>query len=120
MPKALVISTDFTDYYKIQISAANFSSVSPDAFNTMMANVDTKNENQALLAQQVLKAMILGPPTTAPPIPTRTPDPFAAANNAASTQKGVTTSTTTTANPVDQTTRAIAINQLSLQAAVAS
>ena len=85
----------------------------------MMANVDTKNENQALLAQQVLQAMILGPPTTAPPIPTRTPDPFA--NNAAAIQKGVTTSTTTTtAKPVDQSTKALAMNQLSLQAAVAS
>jgi hypothetical protein len=53
-------------------AAANYSSVSPDAFNLMMQNVDTKNEQQAYLAQQLLQAMVLGPPTTAPPIPTRT------------------------------------------------
>jgi hypothetical protein len=53
-------------------SAANFSSVSADAFNLMMKNVDTTNENQAFLAQQLLQAMVLGPPTTVPPIPTRT------------------------------------------------
>ena len=52
--------------------AANFSSVSADAFNLMMKNIDTTNENQAYLAQQLLQAMVLGPPTTAPPIPTRT------------------------------------------------
>ena len=42
-------------YFSKSSSDANFSQVSPDAFNTMMANVDTKNDNQALLAQQVLQ-----------------------------------------------------------------
>ena len=84
----------------------------------MMANVDTKNENQALLAQQVLKAMILGPPTTTAAIPTRTADPFAVAG-----PNGVTTASTTTTTSksvTDQSSKTIAVNQLSLQAAVAS
>lgn len=106
------------------ISAANFSSVSADAFNTMMQNVDTKNDNQALLAQQVLKAMVLGPPTTAPPIPTRTADPFAVAAGAgggpAVVTSTTTTSTSTTTLKADQSSSVVADNQLSLQNAVAS
>ena len=97
--------------------------MSADAFNTMMQSVDTTNENQAMLAQQVLKAMILGPPTTPPPIPTRTADPYA--NQAAGVgggQGGVstTTSTTTTTPKIDLSPKSLAKNQLSLQSAVAS
>jgi hypothetical protein len=72
---------------------------------------------------QVLKAMVLGPPTTAPPIPTRTADPFAAAAAAARGGGAVATTTaatTTTTKPVELSSALIAKNQLSLQAAVAS
>ena len=96
--------------------------MSADAFNTMMQSVDTTNENQALLAQQVLKAMILGPPTTPPPIPTRTADPYAIQSAGGGGGRGgvsTTTAATTTAK-VDVSPESLAKNQLSLQAAVAS
>ena len=53
-------------------SASDFSDVSPDAFNSMMGDVNLESDKQAELAQEVLESMLLGPPTTTPAIPTRT------------------------------------------------
>ena len=43
----------------------------------MMKQVDLESNKQSELAQNVLSAMLLGPPTTTPAIPTRTDDPNA-------------------------------------------
>ena len=68
-----------------------------DSFNQMMQDVDTGNAAQAELAKQALEAIILGPPTTIPPIPTRTADP----NEVVVTEvaKDVATSASTTEAP---------------------
>ena len=60
----------------------------------MVGNVDLKSDNQAGLAQDVLEAMLLGPPTTTPAIPTRTQDPDATTSS--TTTEAVATSTSTT------------------------
>ena len=39
----------------------------------MMGDVNLESDKQAELAQEVLESMLLGPPTTTPAIPTRTP-----------------------------------------------
>ena len=52
-----------------------FGEVSAEEFNAMVGNVDKSSDNQAGLAQEVLEAMLLGPPVTTPAIPTQTPDP---------------------------------------------
>ena len=62
----------------------------------MMADVDTGNAAQAELAKQALEAIILGPPTTIPPIPTRTADPNMEVTEVA---KDIATSASTTAAP---------------------
>ena len=66
-----------------------------DSFNQMMQDVDTGNAAQAELAKQALEAIILGPPTTIPPIPTRTADPNAEVIE--TTVQDVATSASTTA-----------------------
>ena len=55
-------------------AAPNREESNIDTFNQMMQDVDTGNAAQAELAKQALEAIILGPPTTIPPIPTRTGD----------------------------------------------
>ena len=60
-----------------------------------MQDVDTGNAAQAELAKQALEAIILGPPTTIPPIPTRTADPNAEVIE--TTAQDVATSASTTA-----------------------
>ena len=62
----------------------------------MMKDVDTSNAAQAELAKQALEAILIGPPTTIPPIPTRTADPNAIVTQAA---KQVATSASTTPAP---------------------
>lgn len=80
------------------ISAPNFADVSADAFNAMVGNVDLQSDNQADLAKDVLEAMIVGPPTTVPPIPTRTQDPDKSTTILTTTEEPATSvgSTTTT------------------------
>ena len=70
-----------------RFSDAEFGDVSANAFNSMLGGVDLNSDAQAELAQEVIQAMLLGPPTTTPAIPTRTPDPDA---------KTTTTEATTT------------------------
>ena len=41
----------------------------------MLGNVDLDDPEQADAAQKVLEAMLMGPPTTIPPFPTRTAEP---------------------------------------------
>ena len=55
-------------------TAPNQEDSNIDSFNQMMQDVDTGNAAQAELAKEALEAIILGPPTTIPPIPTRTGD----------------------------------------------
>jgi len=114
--------------------------VSADAFNLMMKNIDTKNENQAYLAQQLLQAMVLGPPSTAPPVPTRTAgrkislhhnpdlkyytlliDPNGVRYNKNSIATTAATTTTTTSSGLGIASRCKkAVDQLSLQKGLAS
>jgi hypothetical protein len=57
------------------MTAPNFADVNPEAFNAMIGNVDLNSDVQANLANEVIEAMMLGPPTTTAAIPTRTIDP---------------------------------------------
>ena len=66
----------------------------------MLGDVDLKSDAQAGLAQDVLQEMLLGPKTTMPAIPTRTPDPNIETTSTTTTpEPKVTTSTTTTTEP---------------------
>lgn len=69
-----------------------FGEVSAEEFNAMVGNVDKSSDNQAGLAQEVLEAMLLGPPVTTPAIPTQTPDP----NTEEPTTQPIITTTTQT------------------------
>ena len=87
----------FCEYSRnLSFLAPDFAGVSADAFNAMVGNVDLKSDNQAGLAQDVLEAMLLGPPTTTPAIPTRTQDPDATTSSSSTTTEAVATSTSTT------------------------
>ena len=90
-----------------------------DSFNQMMQDVDTGNAAQAELAKQALEAILLGPPTTIPPIPTRTADPNAEVTTAA---KDIVTSASTTAAPKPEGEECIKLAdaQLSKQTALKS
>lgn len=84
----------------IFFSASDFADVSADAFNAMLGDVDLESDAQAGLAQDVLQEMLLGPKTTMPAIPTRTPDPNIETTSTTTTpEPKVTTSTTTTTEP---------------------
>ena len=91
-----------------------------DSFNQMMQDVDTGNAAQAELAKQALEAIILGPPTTIPPIPTRTADP----NDLEVTEvtNDLATSASTTAAPKPDAQQCIkeADDQISKQQALKS
>ena len=78
-----------------KLLAPNQEDSNIDSFNQMMQDVDTGNAAQAELAKQALEAIILGPPTTIPPIPTRTADPNAEVIE--TTAQDVATSASTTA-----------------------
>ena len=80
-----------------RFSDPEFGDVSANAFNSMLGGVDLNSDAQAELAQEVIQAMLLGPPTTTPAIPTRTPDPDASTTTTEATTTDVpaTTSTTT-------------------------
>lgn len=52
-----------------------FDSINADQFGAMLGGVDLNDPEQAAAAQAVLEAMLMGPPTTLPPFPTRTPKP---------------------------------------------
>ena len=71
------IHYDFELWRYVDIAATSFGSVGADAFQLMMKQVDLESNKQSELAQNVLSAMLLGPPTTTPAIPTRTDDPNA-------------------------------------------
>ncbi len=97
--------------------SSNFADVSADAFNAMLGGVDLSSDGQAGLAHDVLEAMLLGPPTTTPAIPTRTPDP--SMTGSTTEELAVTTTvTTTTVNTAPPDT--LARSQLSTQAALSS
>lgn len=53
----------------------DISNVNADQFGAMLGNVDLDDPEQADAAQKVLEAMLMGPPTTIPPFPTRTAEP---------------------------------------------
>ena len=72
-----IISLHSSFFYLSFYAATQFGSVGADAFKLMMTNVDLESPKQSELAQNVLSAMLLGPPTTTPAIPTRTVDPDA-------------------------------------------
>lgn len=79
----------------------DFSDVSAEAFNAMLGNVDLANDNQAGLAQEVLKAMLLGPATTTPAIPTRTLDPNLVTSTESPEPVATTAQTTTVKQEID-------------------
>ena len=86
--------------FDLFFSASDFADVSADAFNAMLGDVDLESDAQAGLAQDVLQEMLLGPKTTMPAIPTRTPDPNIETTSTTTTpEPKVTTSTTTTTEP---------------------
>ena len=84
-----------------------------------MQDVDTSNAAQAELAKQALEAILLGPPTTMPPIPTRTADPNADVTTA---QNNAATSASTTPAPKPEGSACIkeAKTQLDKQTALES
>jgi len=53
----------------------DFDSVNADQFSAMLGGVDLNDPEQAAAAQAVVEAMLMGPPTTLPPFPTRTRAP---------------------------------------------
>ena len=53
----------------------DLGNVNADQFGAMLGNVDLNDPEQANAASAVLQAMLMGPPTTLPPFPTRTPEP---------------------------------------------
>lgn len=53
----------------------DLGNINADQFGAMLGNVDLDDPEQAGAAQAVLEAMLMGPPTTIPPFPTRTPEP---------------------------------------------
>ena len=67
----------------------------------MVGNVDLNSDNQVGLAKDVLEAMLLGPPTTTPAIPTRTLDPDGTTTEVTTTTAAVTSASTTTTTAVD-------------------
>ena len=71
-----------------------FADINADQFGAMLGGVDLADPEQAAAAQAVLEAMLMGPPTTLPPFPTRTPEP--------------TTTTTTTLSPEEASLAAAA------------
>jgi len=81
--------------------AAEFESINAQQFNAMLGNVDLEDPEQANAAQAVLEAMLIGPPTTVPPFPTRTRAPTKETSTTEAmddmvTKKTTTTTTTTT------------------------
>ena len=100
------------------ISAPNQEDSNIDSFNQMMQDVDTGNAAQAELAKQALEAIMLGPPTTIPPIPTRTGDGNSEVTEEA---KAVTSASTTEGSkPLGDECKKEADSQLSKQAALES
>ena len=89
-----------------------------DSFNQMMQDVDTGNAAQAELAKQALEAIILGPPTTIPPIPTRTADPNAEVIETTAQDVATSASTTAVTKPEGDQCREEADAQLSKQSAL--
>ena len=53
----------------------DLGNINADQFGAMLGNVDLDDPEQAGAAQAVLEAMLMGPPTTLPPFPTRTREP---------------------------------------------
>ena len=84
----------------------------------MMQDVDTGNAAQAELAKQALEAIILGPPTTIPPIPTRTADPNAEVIETTAQDVATSASTTAVTKPEGDQCREEADAQLSKQSAL--
>jgi len=73
--------------------AAEFESINADQFSAMLGNVDLEDPEQAGAAQAVLEAMLMGPPTTLPPFPTRTRKPTTPpVTEAMDTTEAITTS----------------------------
>ena len=91
-----------------------------DTFNQMMADVDTSNAAQAELAKQALEAILLGPPTTMPPIPTRTADPNAEVTTKATEAVASSASTTLSPKPEGEQCKKEADDQLNKQQALES
>ena len=76
--------------------------IDEDQFSAMMQGVDVNDPGQAKAAQEVLEAMLLGPPTTVPPFPTRTADPLAKKSTTEwYTQDTTTEPTSTTAAKIN-------------------
>ena len=86
----------------------------------MMQDVDTGNAAQAELAKQALEAIILGPPTTIPPIPTRTADPNAEVTEVVKDDVITSASTTEAPKPEGEACIKEADSQLSKQSALES
>ena len=79
---------------------ADFESINADQFKSMLGNVDLGDAEQAGAAQAVVEAMLVGPPTTLPPFPTRTPLPTTTSTTLEPIS--TTTATTTTEPPLDE------------------
>ena len=86
----------------------------------MMRDVDNSNAAQAELAKEALEAIILGPPTTIPPIPTRTADPNVVVTEAINDVAATSASTTAAPKPEGEQCKKEADAQLSKQAALGS
>lgn len=70
--------------------------VNEDQFSAMMQGVDVNDPGQALAASLVLEAMLLGPPSTLAPFPTRTIDPTIERTSTELSEDPVTTEDTPT------------------------
>ena len=82
----------------------DFGNVNADQFGAMLGGVDLEDPEQAAAAQAVLQAMLMGPPTTLPPFPTRTPIPTTVQTTTLSPEEEAAlklTTTTTTQKPVE-------------------
>merc|ERR1719483_1569478 len=89
--------------YFLGVYSADFEELNADQFSAMLGNVDLADAEQAAAAQAVLQAMLMGPPTTLPPFPTRTRRPTTPMDpndpNYVTESMGTTTSTTTLPPP---------------------
>lgn len=94
-----------------------FADINADQFGAMLGNVDLGDASQAAAAQAVLQAMLMGPPTTIPPFPTRTRKPNQKTTLAA---KEETTTLTTTTIALENIIESLRKKQLGTQAIMSS
>ena len=89
-----------------------FDSINADQFGAMLGGVDLADPGQAAAAQAVLEAMLMGPPSTLPPFPTRTtPKPLTTTTLRSNVTVAVTTTSTAAPDTLESLRRGILSKQ---------